>query len=353
MIDGQLCRKGYFLAFPAFFKGEHNLNKNKQILVLTHKEDGTADLVIKKILDKGGNCIRFNTEDYPEKVTLTMQLSGHRLNGHLVFEDSALSLEDIGVVWYRRPHKPSVAVLSDIVARNWAEEESHYALKCLWTLLENRFWVNPILSCEKIQFNKWHQMIIASKLGFHTPASLLSNCHDDAIKFCKSINGDLAIKVIKNVAVRYDKKTLLMHTRRIKPEQFELASSSTIKCSPVFLQKYIEKKLELRITVVENKIFACEIHSQEDKRTSEDWRKHIFLKKELPHIACKLPRNIEKKCISLIKDLGLYFGAIDMILTPDNKYVFLEVNPNGQWGWIEELTGMPISSGVADLLMSR
>ena len=52
-----------------------------------------------------------------------------------------------------------------------------------------------------------------------------------------------------------------------------------------------------------------------------------------------------------MKDLGLCFGAIDMILTPKNEYVFLEVNPNGQWGWIEELTRVPISSAVANLLI--
>lgn len=329
--------------------------KDSQILLLTHKEDDTADLVMKKILEKGGNCIRFNTEDYPEKIKLTMYLKKHfsKVKGCIKFGNTTLDLEEIKTVWYRRPHKPVIDTITDLVSKKWAEEESDYALKCLWTLLEDRFWVNPLLSCEKIQFNKWYQMIVANKIGLQTPFSVLSNCHKDIIKLCKNIDGDMAVKVVKNVAVRYDKKTLLLHTKRVSFEEIEKAETGSFELSPVFLQKYIEKKLELRITIIGNKVFPCEIHSQINKKTMDDWRKHIFLEKELPHLPCELPKNVEEKCILLIRELGLRFGAIDMILTPKNEYVFLEVNPNGQWGWIEELTKMPISSALAEFLITR
>ncbi|MCK6463019.1 MAG: hypothetical protein L6Q29_04380 [Candidatus Pacebacteria bacterium] len=327
---------------------EHN-----QVLALTHKEDGTADLVINKILEKGGRCVRFNTEDYPEKVKITMFLDGSKFDGCIKFNNDTLNFKDIATVWYRRPHNPSVTSISDSVAKNWVEEESLYALRCLWTLLEDKFWVNSLLSCEKIQFNKWHQMIIANKVGLSTPLSILANCHKDIVRLCRNVKGDLALKVIKNVAVNYDNKTLLLHTKRVSQVEIEKTSPKAFEFSPIFLQKYIDKKLELRITVIRDKVFACEIHSQDNEKTLEDWRKHVFLKDELPHNPCELPAEIESMCVLLVRKLGLYFGAIDMILTPDDKYVFLEVNPNGQWGWIEELTKMPISSAMADLLMSK
>jgi glutathione synthase/RimK-type ligase-like ATP-grasp enzyme len=69
-----------------------------------------------------------------------------------------------------------------------------------------------------------------------------------------------------------------------------------------------------------------------------------------PH---NLPDEISKKVINLVHRLGLNFGAIDIILTPDQRYVFLEVNPNGQWGWVEDLTGLPISDAIIDLLSGK
>jgi glutathione synthase/RimK-type ligase-like ATP-grasp enzyme len=53
-----------------------------------------------------------------------------------------------------------------------------------------------------------------------------------------------------------------------------------------------------------------------------------------------------------VERLGLCYGAIDMVLTPDGRYVFLEINPNGQYLWIEEAAGLPISDAICDLLMS-
>lgn len=58
-----------------------------------------------------------------------------------------------------------------------------------------------------------------------------------------------------------------------------------------------------------------------------------------------------QKCLALVKNLGLVFGCIDMIVTPEGKYVFLEINPNGQWMWIEELSELPIAESIVSMLI--
>jgi D-alanine-D-alanine ligase-like ATP-grasp enzyme len=50
---------------------------------------------------------------------------------------------------------------------------------------------------------------------------------------------------------------------------------------------------------------------------------------------------------------GLAFGAFDFVVTPDNEWVVLECNPEGQWGWIEENTGLPIADAIAKYLLTR
>lgn len=84
--------------------------------------------------------------------------------------------------------------------------------------------------------------------------------------------------------------------------------------------------------------------------TKTDWRNYGD---QIPYIPSKLPQNIQEKSIKLVEDLNLRFGAIDMILTPENNYVFLEINPSGQWYWVEEKTGLQISEAVINLLVNH
>lgn len=73
----------------------------------------------------------------------------------------------------------------------------------------------------------------------------------------------------------------------------------------------------------------------------------------MPHIAGRLPKEIEDKCFALTKELGLCFGAIDLIEKANNEFIFLEINPNGQWAWVEALTGLPISKTIAEHLAQK
>ncbi|HWN70612.1 MAG TPA: hypothetical protein VNM90_23390, partial [Haliangium sp.] len=119
--------------------------------------------------------------------------------------------------------------------------------------------------------------------------------------------------------------------------------------SPVLFQARVPKQVELRITVAGESVLAAEIHSQSTKRTQIDWRHYD--QGHTPYRAHALPDEIRRACLALVARLGLRFGAIDMIVTPDDRYVFLEINPSGQWMWIENETGLPISDAVCDTLL--
>jgi glutathione synthase/RimK-type ligase-like ATP-grasp enzyme len=95
-------------------------------------------------------------------------------------------------------------------------------------------------------------------------------------------------------------------------------------------------------------VFAVGIHSQYLEESRVDFRRaEIYT---LPHTVKTLPAPVSSLCVELVCRLGLRFGAIDLILTPDGRYVFLEINPNGQWYWLEEITGIPLAETMCDLL---
>jgi glutathione synthase/RimK-type ligase-like ATP-grasp enzyme len=129
----------------------------------------------------------------------------------------------------------------------------------------------------------------------------------------------------------------------------DLGFRQEMRWAPVILQPYIDKAYEVRATVIGEKVFAAAIFSQSSTRTTYDWRRYNV--KHTPHKPFKLSPEVEERCISMVRHLGLVFGAIDLICTPDNRFVFLEINPNGQWAWIEILTGLPIGDAIADWLV--
>ena len=111
------------------------------------------------------------------------------------------------------------------------------------------------------------------------------------------------------------------------------------------MQNCISKEYELRITIVGDKVFSAKVNSQENKNTLTDWRKE-----KNPFVIYELPTEIEQKCIQLTKKLNISFGAIDLVRDKNGDYIFLEINPNGQWAWIEMETGLKISDEIINYL---
>ena len=102
---------------------------------------------------------------------------------------------------------------------------------------------------------------------------------------------------------------------------------------------------EIRVTVIDKKVFASSVYSQSNENTKNDWRKE-----KLEFSKVEIPKEISNKCITLLQELNIKFGAIDLIKTPEDEYVFLEINPNGQWAWIESQTGQEMSDEIIKFL---
>jgi glutathione synthase/RimK-type ligase-like ATP-grasp enzyme len=131
-----------------------------------------------------------------------------------------------------------------------------------------------------------------------------------------------------------------------------VANHQAVRHAPVLFQEKVQKRLELRVTVVGPHVFAAEIRSQDSYRQQTDWRHHPEYGQSQYYAVHTLPSEVEQQCVQLVKALNLSFGALDLILTPDDRYVFLEVNINGQWAYLETMLGLPISNAIAELLTS-
>jgi len=322
------------------------------ILILTNKDDESVGSVVECFKNLKTRFYRFNTEIFPLGVAVNLQIENGILVGYLSDRNNTVrvGLDEIRSVWYRRPVSfwTDDPKFSEGCAK-FIKDEASAALWSLYTNL-NVFWMNhPLVSQRLLEHNKLYQLKDAWVIGLKIPDTIITNNPDELLRFCRKCGGVIAVKLLKGGwFVKEESNVPLFIFTQMVSEVEIVERFNEIRLAPIFAQSYIEKKLELRVTVVGQKIFSCAIYSQNSEQTKVDWRHYDF--ENVKHAPYQLPREIELKILELMERWGLNYGAIDMILTPDDEYVFLEINPNGQWLWIEQLTGMPISQAIAELL---
>lgn len=317
------------------------------VLIVSTEFDPHADIIINQLHKRRIPFVRFNTEDFPLRASLTILFEGILHAEELSFPNNPqIRGSDITAVWYRRPAPFEFPSGFSPAAHIFAERETRATIQGLWQLLDC-LWVNHPES-NRIAELKLKQLKIASQLGFEIPKTLITNDPEEARKFFKSCSGNIVIKCLTGGLVTDNFDSTAIYTNVVGERDMEYVDN--IRYTPTLFQEYVPKDIELRITVVGKKVFAAEIHSQTREKTLVDWRRDAL---NLPHKEHQLPKEIEKKCIALVNFFSLHFGAIDMILTPEGRYVFLEINPNGQWAWVEDLTGMPISEALVELLTGQ
>jgi glutathione synthase/RimK-type ligase-like ATP-grasp enzyme len=322
------------------------------IAVITNGLDVHADVVIQCLHNKGAYVHRLNTEDFPKELNLSLEDAGQGFTGHIEATGcDDLDIKQLTSVWYRRP-EPSLVLdqFNDQQVKRFVRDESQAALANLYELTEC-FWVSPPDMIRKAR-HKLYQAQVAWRLGFRLPRTLVTTVPCEAERFYHQCNGQIVIKSLSGAQLVYDRGQLAaafgLYTTRVPATA--LSSIESVRFCPVFLQEYIPKQIEIRTTVVGRRVFSAAIDSQTHPLAMDDWKRVNYT--EIPHHPYKLTQALEQRCIKLVEALGLAFGAIDLILTPEGKFIFVEINPNGQWLWIEEVTCQYISDAVSELLIA-
>lgn len=314
------------------------------IVAVSHEGDPHVEAVLRYALPEKYLYIK---TDKLHKLSLIESKSDSWL---LHFQNKVIEGPNISF-WYR---KPEFIEFSDNKSNSPEEIKKiklafEYKKKTILTVLQytsflaaSRGWFylnDPVKMF--IAKNKLNQLCIAKELGFTIPHSIVTNNISEVKSFLKTHKQCIIKPLIANT--KYGDLLINFNTNRITLEHLQSIDKIDY---PVFIQEEIQRKYELRITLVGNKLYPCAIEIDSTEK-DVDIRTRTT---SLPHKIITVPANIEKKCFELSKKLGLNFAAFDIAYTPEGKYVFFEINPNGQYLWIEEKTGAPISERIARLL---
>ncbi len=307
------------------------------ILVISHTHDVHAIEVLGHLERRGVDAVLFDTGRIPRETQLAIGHSADGWHATAKVDGRLLDMNSVRAVWWRRPQP--FALHAEIITpedHGFALGETHAAVSGLWSLLDAR-WINDPDADERAGRKAW-QLKVARSVGLRVPRTCITNDPEVARAF---VAGEPDRVIYK--AFSATEKTW-RETRVLKPE--EAAGLDMVRFAPVIFQEFIAATCDLRVTVVGDQIFAGAIDSSA-AGYEYDFRMAMNSATITPHM---LPDAIEASLLRLMAAFGLVYGAIDLRLTPEGDYVFLEINPAGQWLFVEHQTAQPIGKAIADRL---
>lgn len=248
--------------------------------------------------------------------------------------------ESLKSIWWRNPtflrNTPgrSLDLQEQLQQSQWAA-----ALRGLM-LFDNALWMNSPDATYKAE-SKPYQLRIAKKLGFHVPNTLITN--DPSANIIEELGEHIALKSVDTVLLQDEENQYFGFTSLI---DWNHCINSDFYLAPATCQKIITPKLDLRVTVVYDQVW-CDAITHDKKGIEGDWR--VLPKQQLTYSSYNLPNDIKNLCVSLVQKLGLRYGAIDLALS-EEIYWFIEINPTGEWGWLDR-PKRGIAESIVDNLM--
>ena len=310
------------------------------VLLVTASYDKSADLVQEALTGLGEKWFRLDTDKFPCEVNSTYSPR----SGFAYWEGTnRVESPEIKAVWYRRNVAPELPSETDEHHREFCGREQKAYIEGTLATLNGVKWLSHPVATARAEL-KLLQLSIAHEIGFATPITATTN-HPGTVSEM-SQEHPLVAKAVRSGYVNSPDGFRAIFTTQLSAE--DLADLDGLALAPTTFQEMVPKKSDIRVTVVGRQVFATEILSQERESSRTDWRAtdDPYLKHR-PH---QLPNDIARKCRRLTRELGIDFGAIDLALTNEDSYVFFEINPNGEWLWIQQQLGFQIAQSISEWL---
>lgn len=313
------------------------------ILVVTNTQDTTVDYTLPKWAAMGTSFFRLDTDRFVTGYDVTYRTSPNE-TWRLRCRDDGTSavFSQITGVWYRRPVPPVIGIVgADAGIEADFSTEARRTYESIVASLRDVPWVSSPLHIHAAE-DRLAQLRTARRLGLAIPPTLITNEPDELLAFV-SENGPCVVKSLYGGLYATAKDTLLLYTSPLTPHDLE--RSETVRNFPIVCQKLLQKRYELRATVVRDRVFAVKIDSQAHPETQLDWRVQNC------ELACTSPillsEELSQACVRLVNAFDIAFASMDIVVAKDDTHYFLDLNPNGQWAWLDHHHDLGIAEAIA------
>lgn len=310
-------------------------------LIISSSIDFSTDLVSYRLLSDGEKFYRLNRDEFT-KHKIEVDLQKRCLKISIGKEIYLAYFDELKGIYFRAPVFLRTQSKKELTIEEQLERNQWSAFLRNLIVFQNANWINNPVDVYRAE-NKMYQLSVAQQCGLQIPSTKVTNNSnifmDKEKKYIvKSLDTALFYDLLNN-------KEMFTYSSVINGEDLE---KYDLNKAPVFIQEFLEPKIDCRITYVGGKFFSVKIQ-QNDKGVYGDWR---LYKENIDYIPFEIPYETKKSIDILMKNLNLNFGGIDLAYA-EGKHFFIEVNPTGEWGWLEVKTGMEISSQIKNTLCAE
>lgn len=318
-------------------------SKKALILIASNRQDALNTAPVVACLQQYNHPVFIYETDQVMQGNVPFSIKITSTSGLIfAYDDQRIDLSRIGAAWYRRPEAEMPH--ADKGVEMQLNQERAAIQSVLWRNVPEHAWLNPPAEIYSSQ-RKLPQLQLAVQLGLTIPATISSNSWQEVIE---TLPGDVIIyKMAERGRLQLNGEDRFVYTQLFAKTDTAPASRLTM---PGIWQAYIPKKREWRVTFVGEQVFAATIYTSE--RAKDDWRRRQFNDADVTFKKGKFPPALAIKCQQMLRQYGLRFGAFDFIETPAGEFIFLELNPNGQYMWLQNKLDMPIAEAIANTLMA-
>jgi glutathione synthase/RimK-type ligase-like ATP-grasp enzyme len=299
------------------------------ILFITSRSDSTADYFGDFLRAKKAPFIRIDTDNIVNRLKLEWQPIKN--TPYFTYDEVKVNLSDITGIWFRRPKTVKFSSKPSAEATHAALEFTT-AFEAILELLPETQWINhPALNVKAS--HKIEQLARAKAHGLLIPESIVTQTPSIAYKFFAKHSGQIITKPLASGYInrKNPSEDTLIYTNKVSAKR-ESDFRLVAQC-PTLFQKEITKTADVRITVVDNQVHAVFLYANENKKQRLDIRRNEMI--DVRYAPAQLPAAVSKNLFRMLRSYRLRFAAVDMCIDKAGFWHFLEINPNGQWAWLD------------------
>lgn len=313
------------------------------ILIVTRRDDLTADFVIQRLLERDVAYLRFDVDHFLDDVFLEASVGSDGLAGEVSTPQGSASLDSIAAVWYRRAMRPELSKSPfGKVDHDFAKQEAMHFLEGTLGAL-SATWINSwqaVYAWER----KLLQLPLAAACGLSIPSTIVSTNPDRIRRFAKSLN--TIAKTLSWGLIPTTDGIEAIYTHSLSGRT--IADEEAVRKCPTLIQDRVEKIADIRLTVIGDQLFGARLDAV--VADGLDWRRPGT---PVTYTPVEVPVPIRDGVKKMMKSMKLVYGAFDFGLTADGAWIFFEVNPTGEFAWLETECGWPLRDALIDTLLGQ
>ena len=307
------------------------------LFILTNSQDATASFLVSALQKSGAAFLRLDTDGLLPRIALSYRPGKPLIRIDNVWQEAA----EVSHVWYRRPEQLKDDRFDSSPESNYARAEWSEFIEGFFAHVPKQKWVNHP-SCNAAASRKLEQLTMAAVLGFSTPDTLVTQEPSALRAFYDQHRGRIIAKPLSTGYIERhgEQSDSLIYTSLVFEDH--LRNLDDLKACPTLFQQFIEKAYDVRITVVDSDIHAVALFGK-DKGGGQrcDIRRDNM--SGVTYSKIELPEDVRTGIVRMMAHYALRFAAIDMAVSAEGQWCFFEINPNGQWAWLDTDAGTNIA----------